>query len=272
MTGLRHILMALGFCVATGGKGLAEPSGLIRLTDRENLFGWEAVGRVDIGPSGFCTGVLIAPDQVLTAAHCLYDPAGQPLPAEMIRFRSGLRDGLAIAESEVIRYAAARGYDPGAGMNADNVRRDAALLELATPIQSALAAPFRLYDSPRAGQRVSVVSYGQNRDSAPSWQRDCGLLWRAEGLMAFDCNVISGSSGAPVFAREGGRARILSLVSGGNWQTDDKRAIGMELPALVDGLKRDLRVMQTAPAAGVGFRRLPAGDGARASGAKFARP
>ncbi|SEL41955.1 protease YdgD [Roseovarius azorensis] len=272
MTGLRHILIAFGLCVATGGVALAEPSGLIRLTDRDDLFGWEAVGRVDIGASGFCTGVLIAPDQVLTAAHCLYDPAGQSLPVEMLRFRSGLRDGVAIAESQVIRYAAARGYDPGAGMSADNVRQDAALLELAMPIQSALAAPFRLHESPRAGQRVSVVSYGQNRDSAPSWQRDCGLLWRAEGLMAFDCNVIFGSSGAPVFVREGGRARILSLVSGGNWQADDKIAIGMDLPALVDDLKRDLRVMQTAPAAGTGFRRSQAGDGARASGAKFARP
>ena len=177
-----------------------------------------------------------------------------------------------IAERGVARYAATTGYDPIAGMTADNIRRDVALLELADPIQSALAAPFRLHGGGTKGQRVSVVSYGANRDKAPSWQRDCGLTWRAKGIMAFDCNVIFGSSGAPVFARDGGRARILSLVSGGNWQAEDKIAYGMDLPALVKNLKRDLRATASATPANTGFRRIEVGTERRASGAKFAKP
>ena len=48
-----------------GLKSLAKP-GLGQI--------WPAVGRLTLdGGQGFCTASLIAPDIILTAAHCLYD-------------------------------------------------------------------------------------------------------------------------------------------------------------------------------------------------------
>ena len=271
MRGARALL-ALALCLSASGAA-AQSSGLPRLTERDDLFGWEAVGRVDIGRAGYCTGVLIAPDQVLTAAHCVFDRAGQPVTADTIRFRAGLRDGAAIAEAGVMAYAAAQGYDPRGGMSADNVRHDAALLRLATPVNSAVAAPFAIHDRPRDGAAVSVVSYGRDRDSAPSWQRRCNMLWRAEGIMAFDCDVIFGSSGAPVFARHGSRARILSLISGGNAEGGERRAYGMDLTELVASLKRELRAKSSGQAtANPGFKRVRPGEGRSGTGARFARP
>ena len=269
-----HIFSAL---VALAALFCAPPqagagSGLIRLTDRDDLFGWEAVGRVEIGSDGYCTGVLIAPNLVLTAAHCVYDRRKQAVAAADLSFRAGLRDGQSIADRPVARVVAHRGYDPALPFGAETIRYDAALLELAQPISSALASPFVLHQGAGSGQRVSVVSYGQGRDDALSWQRDCGVLGRGQGLIAVDCNITYGSSGAPVFVREGSRARILTLVSGGNMNDGTPVAYGMDLAPLVSDLKRDLRAMPAAPAAGGGIRRVRVGQGGGASGAKFAKP
>ena len=50
---------------------LAQDTDLKRLDSGADAAGWEAVGRLNIGGTGFCTGALIAPDLVLTAAHSL---------------------------------------------------------------------------------------------------------------------------------------------------------------------------------------------------------
>jgi len=57
---------------------------------------WQAVGRVTIegNTRSLCTGTLIAPDTVVTAAHCVTNgETGQPLPFYKLNFVAGWHDG-----------------------------------------------------------------------------------------------------------------------------------------------------------------------------------
>lgn len=249
---------------------LAQSEGLRRLTDRDDLLGWEGVGRLDAAQGGFCTATLIAKDLVLTAAHCVFE-RGRQRDAGELTFRAGLRDGFAIAEREIAAIAVPDAYRPGVGMQFDNVVQDVALLRLAQPITVAEADPFVLYQGALRGTEISVTSYGQGRAEALSRQRACQIVAEQDPLIAFDCNVTFGSSGAPVFVTNGPRKQIVSIVSGGARLNGKLVAVGMRLPGVVAGLKSDLR-QQGSTSLAPQIRRLGTNERRQGSGAKFIRP
>lgn len=247
----------------------AQATGLDRLTLRQDLLGWEAVGRLDLGASGFCTGVLIAPDRVLTAGHCL-ERARARGDVRLLRFRAGLSEGEAVAEAGVARAVIHPDYHRANGVTLENIAVDVALVVLDRPIPAATAAPFRVAAAPGTGAEVSVVSYGAGRAEAPSRQAVCSVLGRAPRLVAFDCDVTQGSSGAPVFDLSVSPARVVSLVSSGG----DGVAYGMDLPDAVETLLRALATGEGVfPKVEIAPRRIgPGSDDRGNTGAKFLRP
>jgi len=216
-------------------------SSLIRLTDREDLFGWEAVGRLNLGKSGYCTGTLIDNDLVLTAAHCVFDPKTKTfIPPANVTFQAGLRDGKFIEEAKAAKIAVHANYNPRARISNEYVRHDVALIKLEKAITTFAASPFKLHTGVAPGKSVNVVSYGRGRDDALSWQRNCNITNRFSALFKFNCNVTYGSSGGPVFVKEGHNFRILSLISVGHKKGGETVSYGMELPEMVALLKKNL--------------------------------
>lgn len=264
-------------------------SGLDELRSREDLRGFEPVGRVDVENGGFCTGALIAPDLVLTAGHCVIDRDGSPVDAGRITFRPGLSYGAALVEARVARTIVDPGYRNINPAPVEMIERDVALLQLAEPIPTSLISPFAVA-RPSNGDEVSVVSYAEGREEALSWQRVCHVVGREAALIGFDCDVTFGSSGAPVLDRSGYRAKIVSIISAG--ATDDGKpiSIGMELPALVDRLKAALRRGDATSVAGAApepdevagkpvpampgkpVKRISLGAGSATGGARFVSP
>ncbi|WP_430913079.1 S1 family peptidase [Methylobacterium sp. sgz302541] len=112
---------------------------------------------------GVCTGVVVARDAILTAAHCA--PPGAELRAH---FREGAEPVLA----DIAARAVHPGYDAGAVAGR---RRsvDLALLRTAKPLPDRFRAALLGAVPPRAGENVTLSGYGATPGGGP---RSTGTL------------------------------------------------------------------------------------------------
>lgn len=226
---MRAALLSLALLVLTTVSAQAQTTGLQELSTGNDARGWEAVGRLDIGGKGFCTGALIAPDLVLTAAHCMYDKDGGEIDPSRIEFLAGLRGGRPAASRFVRTAVIHPSYAYSADVSPDLVRYDVALLQLDRSIRSTRIVPFEISTSMRRGTEVGVVSYAKDREDTLSLQETCNVLGEQDSVLILDCNVNFGSSGAPIFRNENGVPRLVSVVSAMAEIDGEKVALGMNL-------------------------------------------
>jgi len=187
---------------------------------------WHAVALIEAEGAGLCTGVMVAPTIVLTAAHCLKDEAGAALlPPTLIRVTLGG------AEARGLALRVGFGFDPA---REAPWASDWALVTLSAPLGAGRVLPL-LRETPPARSILALPGFQRDAPGVLLVDPACRYLGlrRIEGegvMLAHDCAGTMGSSGGPLLLRDAdGRFSIIGIQSKGVLG----RIGGLAVPALV---------------------------------------
>lgn len=191
-------LAGLAAALLLARPGAAEVPGLgpvdTRLPVSPHDVPFDAIALVETTAGGRCTGALVAPQVVLTAAHCLVaSDASRLVPAREIRVRLGERT------VQGTRLRSGPGFVPA---REEPWRADWALVTLAGPLGDGHVLPM-LREPPAQGTPATLAAWRYDQPDILLADRACRVVlvgtFGAQGiLVGHNCAGTMGSSGAPI--------------------------------------------------------------------------
>ena len=236
-----------------------------RYATPEEAAAYRAVGLV-VSKQGSCTGVLVAPALVLTAAHCVADAKARSVtPADQLIFHAGWAGRTAVASLRADSVEVHPGYFATGGRYTEaQARMDVARIVLSAPTPEEAASPLPLGATPAAGAEVALLSYPGGRRARLSVQSPCLARARRTEFLILDCLSEPGASGSPVVRLGPKGAEVVALISGSRRNAEEARALALGLDHVRDWIGGAAIPQESAPVPGAGRRISRPGDGLKA--------
>lgn len=207
----------------------------VQITSANKSAVYNKIGLILISQTYSCTGTLITPTIVLTAAHCVVDASKKQLhKASEFAFYPGMKKyvGSALGKFSVKRVVTFKKY-----LENESYQHDVAILELTkSPNVGTIQIRQSFNNVDIVNKKITITGYPGDKDQ--------GTLWEASGIGArlqpFGNMVIhtldtyGGESGAAIRVVENGVEKIIGVHTGGGEKVNSGVAF---TPEILAGLK-----------------------------------
>lgn len=188
---------------------------------------WRAIGSLEL-QDGSCTGTLVGPTLVLTAAHCVTDTGNETYTP--VSFSAGLSQGRSVGEAKVVAAVFDPNYTPDTVPAGEGNGYDWALVVLDRPLGDEVGflnvhelGATELSQIARSGLLVNQAGYSWDTGNNMSGNQGCRVVQAFDdNSILHECDTAQGDSGSPILLNVDGEWKVIGVDSQ-FFRTDDDK-------------------------------------------------